>query len=125
MPADVFHQFITSTQFETVLALIVLDLVLGVAASLADKGQEFALTYVANFARNDLLGKVFPWFVLYAAGKIAGGTDIVIPGFDLSLLADGAFALVVAALAGSLVTSLGDFGVPLPAALTRNRGSSV
>lgn len=120
---QIIHSFVTSTQFETVAALIILDVIFGVAAAVKDKGQSFALTYLANFARNDVLGKVFPWFVLFAGSKVAGGTNIVIPGVDLSNLSTATFALVTAAMVGSLITSLSDFGISVPSALGRARGS--
>jgi type III secretory pathway component EscS len=113
--------FIHDDQFKTVIALIVVDLVLGVAAAFYT-GQ-FALTYLANFARNDLLGKVVPFFVLHSAAVVGGGVDIVIPGVDLSALSDSLFVVIVAALVGSLITSLGDFGIQVPDALSR-RGSA-
>jgi hypothetical protein len=52
--ADILHRVATDSQTTTVAALIILDLVLGVLAGL--KTRTFALSYVANFARNDVLG---------------------------------------------------------------------
>jgi biotin transporter BioY len=109
------HSFVTDQQFKTIVALIVVDLVIGVAA--AFKLGTFRLTYLANFARNDLLGKVFPFFVFHSAAVVSGGTDIVIPGLDVSKISDGIFLFITAALAGSILKSLADFGLPIPAAI--------
>jgi hypothetical protein len=111
------HSFVTDKQFQTVAAVIVLDLVLGVAAAV--KMGTFALSYVSNFARNDVLGKVFPFFVLHSFALVAGNTTIVIPGLDVSKISDATFALVTAAMVGSIISSLTDFGLPVPTALGR------
>jgi hypothetical protein len=115
---QLLHSFITDDMTKAVLAAIALDLVLGVAAAL--KLGSFALGYVANFARNDVLGKVLPFLVIHAAADVAGSTDIVIPGLDMAAIADAMFALVMAAMVGSILSSLKDLGfTALPGALGR------
>lgn len=114
------HSFVSDQQFHAVAGLIVLDFVLGVAAAL--KLGTFALSYVANFARNDVLGKVVPFFVLHSFALVAGATTIVLPGLDVNRLSDAAWVAVSAALVGSVVSSLTDFGLPVPGVL--GRGSS-
>lgn len=120
--SDILHQFATDTQTKTILLLIGADLILGVLA--AFKAGTFKLTYVANFARNDLLGKVVPFFAVDALAMVAGSTDVVIPGLDLSIVADGMFVAVTAAMVGSLVSSLTDLGVALPASLGRGTSAA-
>lgn len=120
---QILHAFAENDQFRAVAVLIALDIVLGIVAAAADKTQEFSLTFVGNFLRNDVLGKVVPWFALYAAAKASGSADVV-AGVDLGTVADAAFVFTTAALVGSLVTSLGDLGVPLPEPLTRSRGAA-
>jgi len=115
LEASLIHSFVTDEQFKAVAAAIVVDLVLGVAAAVYL--HTFRLTYLANFARNDVLGKVFPFFVLHSAAIVAGGTNVVIPGLDVGNLSDATFAIVLAALVGSILKSLADFGLPLPAAI--------
>lgn len=110
--------FVQDGKFTTVIVLIALDIVLGVGASFYDKGQSFALTYLANFMRNDVLGKVFPWFVLYAGAKASHNTTVAL-GIDMGNIADGVWIGVTAALLGSLASSLGDFGIPVPPQLGR------
>lgn len=115
---QLLHSFVTDDMTTAVLAAIILDLVLGVAAAV--KLGSFALGYVANFARNDVLGKVLPFLVIHAAADVAGATDVVIPGLDLDLISQGMFALVMAALVGSVLSSLKDLGFSaLPGTLGR------
>jgi hypothetical protein len=111
---QILASFAHDQQVGVVLSLIVADFILGVAA--AFKLGTFRLTYLANFARNDLLGKVFPWFVVFALDKASSGTGIVGP-IDWSQANTVAFAAVTLAMAGSILKSLADFGVTLPAAL--------
>lgn len=114
---SLIQSFVSDQQFHAVAALIVIDFVLGVAAAL--KLGTFALSYVSNFTRNDVLGKVVPFFVLHSFGLVAGSTTIVVPGLDVSRLSDAAWIAVTAALVGSIISSLGDFGLGLPSALGR------
>lgn len=118
--AALIHSFITDDQTKAVFAAIIIDLVLGVIA--AAKLGTFNLAYIANFARNDVLSKVVPFFVIHAASDVAGGVDIVIPGLDLSALSTAMFALVIAALVGSILGSLRDLGFgAIPAAAGSGR----
>jgi len=117
------QNFVHDDQFKTVAALIALDLVLGVAAAV--KLGQFRLTYLANFARNDVLGKVAPFLVLHSFALVAGSTSVVIPGLDVSKISDATFALVTAAMVGSVLSSLADFGLPVPPALGRGTAPAV
>jgi hypothetical protein len=69
----------------------------------------FRFSYLADFMRRDILGKVIPWFVLYAAGKLTDKSPI--PGIDFKTLADTAFGIIVAALIGSIAASLVQLGL--------------
>ena len=104
-----FQAFFNDTRTQIVLLLVALDLVLGVVVSLLKK--DFRLSFVADFARNDLLGKVVPFAFLYSGYLYAKGADIVIPGVDMQVVMDAAWAVVLAALAGSLLGSLKDLGL--------------
>lgn len=103
------HRFFEDTRTQITLLLIALDVILGVAAAVA-KG-DFRLSFVGDFARNDLLGKVLPFFGLYGGYVYAKNADIVIPGVDLEVIMNGAWAIVSAALVGSLLNSLKDLGL--------------
>jgi hypothetical protein len=115
--------FVNDYQFKVVLGLIVADFVLGVAA--AFKLGTFNLQYVANFARNDVLSKVLPFFALHSFALVAGSAHIIIPAFDVNAASDAMFALVSAAMAGSLVSSLDDL-IPgfNPSPVIGGRGNS-
>ncbi len=109
---QILSAFAHDKQVGVVVALIVADVVLGVAAAV--KLGTFRLTYLSNFARNDLLGKVFPWFVIFALDHASSSAGIVGP-IDWSQANTVAFAAVTLAMAGSILSSLADFGINLPA----------
>jgi hypothetical protein len=120
---QIIHAVATDTQTTTVLGLIILDLVLGVLAAL--KTRTFALSFVANIARNDVLGKAVPFFAVDAFAVVAGQSHIVVDQLDLTNIAHGMFVVIVAAMAGSVVSSLKDLGFDvLPPALGRGTRSS-
>lgn len=104
-----FHSFFADDRVEALLVLIALDFALGVIAAV--KLGSFRLSYVADFARNDLLGKVAPFAVIYAGYKYAGSVDLVIPGLDLELVMNGVWVIVLAALVGSVLNSIKDLGL--------------
>ncbi len=113
--AQFWNAFFSDTRTQILLLLVALDLVLGVAASLFASGKagKFGLVFLADFARNDLLGKVLPFAVVYAGYKFAGNADIVIPGFDMQVATDALWALVLAALVASLLGSLKQLNLPV------------
>lgn len=86
-------------------ALVVLDLVLGVAAAV--KLGSFRLSYIADFLRNDVLGKLVPLYAVWAVTHLVG--DINIGG--LELIEESTNAAVSLALAGSILNSLRDLGL--------------
>ena len=57
-------------RLQAALGLVALDLALGVIA--AFHANTFALSKLAGFVRDDLLGKLVPWAVLYGAAKLCG-----------------------------------------------------
>jgi hypothetical protein len=96
------------------LIALVLDFLLGVIA--AFRLGTFRLSYVYDFARNDVLFKLIPWFIFYVLALVAGGVDIVIPGLDLGLVAGAMYALMLAAWVGSILNSLTELGIKVPPA---------
>lgn len=109
MTGAFWHAFFDDTRVQTLLVLVALDLALGVVASIYKK--DFRLSYVADFARNDLLGKVVPFAFIYAAYKYAANVDLVIPGLDMEVVMNGVWVIVLAALVGSMLHSLKEFGL--------------
>lgn len=117
--AFLLHAFLSDKEVKLIFLLLALDFVLGVVASV--KAGTFKLAYVSNFMKNDVLFKVFPFFILYAASKVAGNQNILIPGFDFNVYVNIAYVIVVGALVGSLLNSLSSFGFikgVLPTTLT-------
>lgn len=111
----IVREIANDAMFQAIIVLITLDLLLGVAA--AAKQQVFTLAKVGAFLRDDVLGKVVPWAVLYGAWKWAPSVDVL--GVDLEVVARAAGGLAIAALAGSLLASLSDLGLKLPNPLKR------
>lgn len=87
------------------LILVAVDLVLGVAAALATR--QFKLSYIADFARNDILNKLVPWGTLYVAAKFATGSDF------LGTAENAVYVIAIAAWVGSIIASLTALGLPI------------
>lgn len=116
---QVVQSIVADAMFKAVVTLIVLDVVLGVVSSL--KNAEFAFSKVAGFLRDDVLGKAVPWAALYAGWKFA--PDVSLVGVDLEVVTRAAGVVLIAALAGSLVSSLSDLGVSVPSPLGRGESA--
>lgn len=114
----ILSQFAHDSQVGVVVSLIIADIVLGVGAAV--KTNTFRLAYLSNFARNDLLGKVFPWFVVFALDHASKSATIVGP-IDWSQANTVAFGAVTLAMTGSILSSLADFGINLPTPLAGRR----
>lgn len=114
-----FLTFVNDDKVKAILVLVAVDFVFGVCSAL--KAGTFQLSYVAAFVRDDLLSKVVPYFVVYAAALTAGHTTILFNVIDFGDVADTIFGIVVAAMAGSIYKSLGELGfqLPLPQKLQR------
>lgn len=101
---QLLHDFANDSMVITIAVLVGLDLVLGVAAALKDPSQSFRLAYLTDFLRNDVLGKMIPYYAVWAAVNVGGDFEVAgIPAIE-----DGVGALVIAALAGSILNSLRD-----------------
>lgn len=98
--------FINDPTVRIIGALWVLDFLLGLFA--AFKAGTFRLSYVADTFRNDVMGKILPYYTLWAALHLTG-FDFSLAGLDV--LEEGAGAIVIAALAGSVLASLKELGL--------------
>jgi len=104
--------FTNDPEVKIVAALILLDLILGVSAGV--KVGTFRLGWLADFLRNDVLGKVVPFFAIWAAVRVGG--DLEIAGYGM--IEEGVSAAVILALGASVLNSLRDLGLGgLPDAL--------
>lgn len=121
---EVVRQFVDDKQLQAVVVLIALDVVVGIIAAV--RLGEFAFSKVAVFLKDDVLGKVIPWFAVFSAAKLAPSVDIL--GIDLNQIQTGLWVAVGAALAFSLVSSLNDLGLgkTLPKAVVtgENQGTT-
>lgn len=103
--SQLLTEFTDDTTVRAVCALIFLDLVLGVAAGAA--ARTFRLGWLSDFLRKDVLGKVVPYFAVWAAVRVGG--DIQVAGFGaIEELVGGTVAL---ALGASVLNSLRDLGI--------------
>jgi uncharacterized YccA/Bax inhibitor family protein len=103
----IIDAFIDDPTVRLIAVLVVLDLVLGIAAAV--KLGTFRLSYIADVFRNDVMGKVFPYYALWAALHVSG-IDWSISGLDV--IEESTGALVWGALLGSVINSLRDLGIP-------------
>lgn len=120
---QVVQEFASDKQLHAVVVLIALDLVLGVIAAV--RTGSFAFSKLAAFLKDDVLGKVLPWFAVFATAKFAPSVDIL--GVDLNQIQTVLWAAVAAALAFSLAASLNDLGLgkDLPKAITTGENQGV
>ena len=114
------REFADDPTVRLVAALILIDFVLGVAASV--KAGTFRLGWLSDFLRADVLGKVVPYFAVWGAVRVSG--DIEIAGYGA--IEEVVGAAVVLALSASALNSLRDLGI-LPSALSKDEiaGSDV
>lgn len=111
---SLLHLFVSDVTVKTVAALIAVDFVVGVAASLKD--GTFSVGHLHGFLIDDVLSKAVPFFAIYAAAK-AGLSDAWFSG-----LRDATFVAVTAGMSASILKSLADLGFAgLPASLTREK----
>lgn len=108
---NLLHAFFEDTRVQIALLVLILDFVLGVIAAFVDDTQGFRLSYIADTLRTDVLGKMVPFFVLYGGYKYAASADLVIPGFDMEIIMNGSWAVVLLAFTGSILKSLSDLGL--------------
>lgn len=89
----------------TIGVLWLLDFLFGISAAV--KLKSFRLSYFADTFRNDLLGKVLPYYALWAALHL---TSVDFSVFGLDVIEESAGAVIIAALLGSVLNSVRDLG---------------
>jgi hypothetical protein len=102
--SELIRAFTADQTVQLVAALIALDFVMGVSAGV--KAKTFRLGWLADFLRNDVLGKVVPYFAVWGAVRIGG--DFELAGFGM--IEETVGAAVVLALGASVLNSLRDLG---------------
>jgi len=113
---DLIKQFGNDPETMAIIALIVVDFLFGVSAAFVSKTQKINVSYLADFLRTDVLGKLVPygglWFLFQTSGDIQLG--------NLELLETGVSSAIILALGASVLKSVGDLGVPMPGLLNRS-----
>lgn len=102
---SLLNQFTEDPTVITLAILVGLDVVLGVLAAL--KAGLFKFVIIADFLRADVLGKLVPYYALWAAVHLGG--DLMIG--DFGVIEEAAGALAVAAVGASVLNSVRDLGL--------------
>src|SRR3990172_4923279 len=103
---DLIREFTNDPMVQTMAVLVVIDIVLGISAAVVGKSQTFQLSYVVDFLRNDVLGKLVPYYAVWAGVHLGGDFEVIgIPAIE-SVVG----AAVIAALGASILNSLRDLG---------------
>ncbi|MDA1337601.1 MAG: phage holin family protein [bacterium] len=100
-----FIDLFSTTQIQIIVALIGIDVVLGILGAVVKK--EFRFGKLGGFLKGSVLGYVFGYGVL----------EMVAEGIpSLAFLLPAAFLLIVISLVASLFRNLNKLGLPLPGA---------
>ncbi len=99
------EQFANDDTVRLIAALVLLDIVLGVAAAI--KVGTFQFNYLMDFLRNDVLGKLLPYFAVWGAVRLAGDVELGGIGIIEETIGVG----IVVALGASILNSVRDLGL--------------
>lgn len=102
---ELIQQFADDPGVRLAAILVALDFVLGVAAAL--KAGLFRVGWLSDFLRRDVLGKLVPYFAVWAAVRLSG--DVQLGG--VGAIEETVNAALLLALSGSILNSLRDLGV--------------
>jgi hypothetical protein len=101
-----------SSQFAILLYLWAADFILGILSSLYPP-VTFRLSKIADTLRTDGL-RFFTWFILFSLGTVASESVELLGVIDLGTVANAMFVALSATFVGSILKSVGDFGVDMP-----------
>lgn len=104
--SGIVEAFTDDPTVRAIAAFWVLDFLLGLFSGI--KAGEFRLSYIADTFRNDVLGKILPYYALWGALHVTG-IDWSIGGLDV--IEESAGAVILLALGGSIANSLRDLGL--------------
>ena len=105
---NLLNQFTEDPTVILLAALVGLDVVLGVLSALVRK--TFKLVLVADFLRADVLGKLLPYYAVWAAVHVTG--DVMLGDFGVIEETTGAAAVL--ALSASVLNSLNELRLGTP-----------
>jgi hypothetical protein len=111
---QLLNQFTEDPTVILLAALVGLDVVLGILSALVRK--TFKLVLIGDFLRADVLGKLLPYYAVWAAVHVTG--DVMLGDFGVIEETTGAAAVL--ALSASVLNSLNELrlGAPPAAELT-------
>lgn len=113
MIRSLLMQFTDDPGVRLLTTLVALNFILGVLSSLARR--TFRLAYLGDFLRADVLGKLFPYFAIWAAVRVGG--DVELGG--VGAIEESTLALMIAALSGSLLNSIDELRLRAAGATSR------
>lgn len=96
------REFANDDTVRLISALVLVDIVLGISAAV--KIGTFQFNYLMDFLRNDVLGKLIPYFAVWGAVRLGG--DLTIGGFGA--IEEVLGAGIVVALGASILNSIRD-----------------
>lgn len=102
---SLLNQFQEDPTVVTLAILVALDVLLGVLSAL--KRRVFRFVLIADFLRADVLGKLLPYFGLWAAVHVGG--DLMVG--DFGIIEETAGAVAIAALLASVLNSVKELGL--------------
>lgn len=102
---NLLDQFVEDPTVIALAVLVGLDVLLGVAAAL--KAGTFRFVLISDFLRADVLGKLLPYYAVWAAVHVSG--DVTLG--DFGVVEETTGALAIAAVGASVLNSLRDLGL--------------
>ena len=103
--STLLEQFTDDPTVILLAVLVALDVILGIAAAL--KAGTFRFVLISDFLRADVLGKLVPYYAVWAAVHLTG--DVTLGEFGVIEETTGAAAAV--AIGASVFNSLRDLGL--------------
>ena len=102
---SLLNQFTEDPTVVALAVLVALDVILGVSAAI--KVGAFKFVIVSDFLRADVLGKLVPYYAVWAAVHIGGDVEFG----DFGVIEETVGALAIAAVGASVLNSLKEFGL--------------
>ena len=102
---QLLNQFTEDPTVIALAVLVALDVILGVLSAL--KLGTFKFVLIGDFLRADVLGKLVPYYALWAAVHVTGDISVG----DFGVIEETAGALAVAAVGASVLNSIRDLGL--------------
>lgn len=103
--AGLLRQFTEDPTVIGLAVLVALDVILGVSSAIKLKRFKFVL--ISDFLRADILGKLVPYYAIWAAVHLTG--DVMLG--DFGLIEETAGATAVLAIGASVLNSVRDLGL--------------